>query len=269
MMTLLQELAMTGTTVVVVYCIIFMVIGIRSQASRAVLLHLLAFCQGVNLRWVIDPALAFQILKVSDKGDLIESKLSLPAWRPVISLESVNGEQWRRMKTQFTKLTQVLQPISELTNLFETRGRELLGFETVIDALKWVFERKFDSQKFAEVCHSTWEWRKQIVLKGFADGGVKERTVEWCVEEIRCTPRLYELFGAKWAEPEYYSLILQPFIISPAINLTDVTVVIKEWVNVTPATELITPEIIRQCVCTVVLIRSQSLSGIALLAMLN
>ncbi|OWY98400.1 hypothetical protein PHMEG_00030849 [Phytophthora megakarya] len=156
---------------------------------------------GVNLRWVIDPALAFQILKASgDKGDLIESKLSVPAWRPVISLESVNGEQWRRMKTQFTKLTQVLQPISELTNLFETRGRELLAFETVIDALKvnelsvacfyeWVFERTFDSQKFAEVCHSTWEWRKQIALKGFADDGVKQRTVEWCVEEIRCTPR--------------------------------------------------------------------------------
>ncbi|OWY92148.1 hypothetical protein PHMEG_00038966, partial [Phytophthora megakarya] len=129
---------------------------------------------------------------------------------------------WRRMKTQFTKLTQVLQPISELTNLFESRGQEWLGFETVIDALKvnelsvacfyeWVFERTFDSQKFAEVCHSTWEWRKQIALKGFADDGVKQRTVEWCVEEIRCTPRLYELFREKWAEPEYYSLILQPF----------------------------------------------------------
>ncbi|POM57907.1 Hypothetical protein PHPALM_37523 [Phytophthora palmivora] len=262
MTALLQLFAVVAVAVVAAYTVISMTIGIRSHALRAVLLHLLAFCQGVHVQWVTDPDFAFQVLKASgDKGDLIESKLALPAWSPVVSLESVNGEQWRRMKTQFTKLVRVLQPISELTTIFETRGRELLESKTVIDALKvnelsvacfyeWVFGRTFEGQKFAEVCHSTWEWRKQIALKGFADSGVKKRTIAWCVEEIRRTPRLYQLFGEKWAEPEYYSLILQPFVISPAINLTDIAVVVKEWVNITPAPETITPEIIRQCVCS-------------------
>jgi hypothetical protein len=206
--------------------------------------------------------LALRVLKSSgDKGDLIESLLSLPAWSPVVSLESVNGQQWHRMKTQFTKLTQVLQPISQLSSIFAIRGRELLEKGDVIDALKvnelsvkcfyeWVFEREFEGDASAVACRATWEWRKQIALKGLADSEVKQRAVEWCVEEIRRTPRLYELFGEKWTEPEYFSLILQPFVISPAINLTDVAVAVKEWAKVTPAKDLITPEIIRQCVCS-------------------
>ncbi|CAI5737264.1 unnamed protein product [Peronospora destructor] len=261
-MTLTWICATSIIAVIVTSTALSVTIGIRSQHIRALLLHLAARCQGVHLKWVVDPHVAFQILNSSgDKGDLIESLLSLPAWSPIISLESVNGEQWERMKAQFIKLTTRLQPISKLTTIFETRSRELLQSETVIDALKlnelsvicfyeWVFERHFRHEKFALVCQATWEWRKQLALKGLADKAVKQRTVEWCVEEIRRTPRLYDLFGEKWAEPEYYSLILQPFVISPAINLTDVAVVIKEWVNTTPVTESITPEIIRQCVCS-------------------
>ncbi|GMG15366.1 unnamed protein product [Phytophthora fragariaefolia] len=258
---MLQVVGTLVLAVVFAYVIATVMVGIRSQALRTLLLNLIAFFQGVNVKWVTDPDLAVRVLRASgDKGDLIETLLSLPAWRPVVSLESVNGEQWQRMKLRFTKLTQVLQPISELTTIFEMRGRELLASKTVIDALKlnelsvacfyeWVFEREFDHNKFAVVCHATWEWRKQLALKGVADCEVKQRTVEWCVEQVRRTPRLYEVFGEKWAEPEYYSLILQPFVISPSINLTDIAVAVAEWVKTTPVSQSITPDIIRQCVC--------------------
>ncbi|GMF25565.1 unnamed protein product [Phytophthora lilii] len=261
-MTLLLVSGVVSIALVAAYVVMSMTIGVRSQTLRALLLHLLAFLQGVKVKWVTDPELVIRVLKASgDKGDLIETLLSLPAWSPVVSLESVNGEQWKRMKTEFTKLTQVLQPISQLTTIFETRSRELLDSEAVIDAVKinelsvacfyeWVFERTFDYEEFAVASQATWEWRKQIALKGVADPEVKQRTVEWCLREVSRTPRLYDLFKDKWAEPEYYSLILQPFVISPAINLTDVAVVVKKWVKVSPETQPITPEIIRQCVCS-------------------
>ncbi|CEG46012.1 RxLR-like protein [Plasmopara halstedii] len=234
----------------------------RSQALRGLLLSLLALCQGVKLKWVTEPDRALQILKsTGNKGQLIEAKLSLPAWSPVISLESINEEQWRRMKMHLMKVIQVLQPISQLTTIFESYGQKALMSNAVIDAFKlnevivacfynYVFEREFDPDKFAEVCHATWEWRKEIALKGVADTGVKQRTVEWCVEEIRKTPRLYDLFGEKWVESEYYSLILQPFVISPAINITDIAVIIKAWVKTTSVTEHITSASIRQCICS-------------------
>ncbi|KAH7488422.1 hypothetical protein PRIC1_007461 [Phytophthora ramorum] len=261
-MNLLVASAVSAVALVAAYIFVSATVGIRSQALRAALLHLLAFFQGVRVKWITDPDLVIRVLKAtSNKGDLIETLLSLPAWSPIVSLESVNGEQWRRMKACFTKVAQVLQPISHLGALFETRGRELLESETVIDALKlnelsvacfyeWVFEREFDHEKFAVACQATWEWRKQLALKGVADSTVKQRTVEWCLEEIRRTPRLYDLFEEKWAEPEYFSLILQPFVISPAINQTDVAVAVKEWVQSTSATQPVTPEIIRQCVCS-------------------
>ncbi|KAG6619392.1 RxLR-like protein [Phytophthora cinnamomi] len=259
---MLQVGAFLVFAVVSAYVFVSVAVGIRSQALRTLLLNLIAFFQGVRVKWVTDADLAIRVLKSSgDKGDLIETLLSLPAWSPVVSLESINGEQWQRMKTQFTKFTQILQPISELTTIFETRGRELLKSESVIDAPKlnelsvacfyeWVFEREFDREKFAVVCQAAWEWRKQLAIKGIADCEVKQRAVEWCVEEVRRTPRLYELFGEKWAEPEFYSLILQPFIVSPAINLTDVAVVVGEWAKTAPAEQTVTPEIIRQCVCS-------------------
>ncbi|KAI9911848.1 hypothetical protein PsorP6_009042 [Peronosclerospora sorghi] len=186
--------------------------------------------------------------------------LSLPRWSPLISLESISGAQWHRMKANFSILTQVLQPISHLSTIFQSRSRELLESETVIDALKlnklavacfyeWVFERPFEDEKFSVVCQATWEWRKQLALKGYADKKVTRQTVLWCLDEIRRTPKLYDLFRNKWVEPEFYSLILQPFVISPAINLTDVAVALKEWVLVTPTNESITSEIIRQCIC--------------------
>ncbi|KAG7402078.1 hypothetical protein PHYBOEH_007292 [Phytophthora boehmeriae] len=203
-----------------------------------------------------------QVLRSSgDKGGLIETLLSTPAWLPVVSLESVNGEQWQRMKNNFTVLQKTLPPIGELTTIFESRGRELLQSKTVLDAFKlnelvvagfyeWLFKREFNYGKSAVVCQSTWEWRKEIAMKGIADPVVKQRTVDWCVDEIRRTPHLYEVFGDLWEEPEYYSLILQPFLLSPAINLTDIAVLVGEWAKATPPTQAITPEILRQCICS-------------------
>ncbi|TDH68979.1 hypothetical protein CCR75_000942 [Bremia lactucae] len=256
----LHQWILCAVLVLTAIVVVFAAIGMRSQCLRGCLLQLLALCEGVKLQWVTEPNFAFHVLKSSDnKGQLIEAKLSLPAWYPVVSLESVSGAQWRKMKTQFTKLLQVLQPIANLTTLFETHGHELLKSNAIIDAHKlnelsircfyeWIFKRKFDSDKFGEVCLSTWEWRKEIALKGFADVGMKQRTIEWCVAEVRKTTDLFALFGDKWADLEYYSLILQPFIISPAINLTDIAVEIQEWVKTTPSWTRITPKIIRQCV---------------------
>uniref|UniRef100_A0AAV1TAA7 Cytochrome P450 n=1 Tax=Peronospora matthiolae TaxID=2874970 RepID=A0AAV1TAA7_9STRA len=243
------------------YLIMSVTIGIRSHMVRAWLLHLVAFCQGVHLQWVVDPDVAFQVLKASgDKGDLIETLLSLPAWSPIVSLESVNGAQWQRMRARFMKVTKVLPSMSKLTTIFESRSRDLLESGMVIDARRltelsvasfyeWVFEREGEHEEVVEACQATWEWRKQLALKGFANHQAKQQMIRWFVDEIRRTPRLYDLFGEKWAQPEYYSLILQPFVISPAINLTDVAVKIKEWTKAAPVTESISPEVIRQCIC--------------------
>ncbi|OQS04417.1 hypothetical protein THRCLA_03344 [Thraustotheca clavata] len=84
-------------------------------------------------------------------------------------------------------------------------------------------ERPFpENAKF--VCDATWEWRKELALKGKGDVQLKLRLVEWTVDQVKATPCLCDVFGAKWSELEYFSLLLQPFFISLAINVSDVDV---------------------------------------------
>ena len=45
---------------------------------------------------------------------------------------------------------------------------------------------------------------------------------------------LWELFGEKWREARYYSLVMQPFLLSPAINLGDVAVAMHSNPTMTP-----------------------------------
>jgi hypothetical protein len=51
---------------------------------------------------------------------------------------------------------------------------------------------------------------------------VKEKAIKLVVEDLIKNSNLWTIYGDKWKEPRYYSLIMQPFIISPAINVGDI-----------------------------------------------
>ena len=53
--------------------------------------------------------------------------------------------------------------------------------------------------------------------------------MELVVEDLLKHSHLWDLFGERWREPRYFSLILQPFLISPAINIGDAAVAMKEY----------------------------------------
>jgi hypothetical protein len=88
--------------------------------------------------------------------------------------------------------------------------------------VQWIFDMPWQDE-WEFVLEATNQWRKDIAQKGEADMKLKERVVKWCVSMIKQSKH-YELFGEKWSQPEYFSIILQPFIISPAINFLDIAV---------------------------------------------
>ena len=51
---------------------------------------------------------------------------------------------------------------------------------------------------------------------------IKLEAVRVLVEDLLPSSRYWSIFGENWRRPEYYSLILQPFIISPCINTGDI-----------------------------------------------
>ncbi|KAF0715735.1 hypothetical protein As57867_003209, partial [Aphanomyces stellatus] len=225
-------------------------IGFRAPSLRWLVFELLGRAKGIPIMWIESPAAATRVLKAStNKGEFLERIFSTPAWAPIISMESCDDPQWSAMKVNLVTLMKSLRPVSELQAIAHRLTTSFLQSHDVVDSpalsylsvaafYEWIFNRPFpDSAMF--VCEATWELRKQIAIKGECAMTTKLQVIDWIQAEIKATPALMALFGAKWDDPEYFSLLLQPFLISPAINITDIAVrlhqVYKPHANVTDA----------------------------------
>ena len=79
--------------------------------------------------------------------------------------------------------------------------------------------------------NASWEWRKEISVRGKASKQIKLLAIEQLLtilsepnkytnnkESSERIQKIYSLYGDKWKLSKYFSLILQPFLISPCIN---------------------------------------------------
>jgi hypothetical protein len=68
----------------------------------------------------------------------------------------------------------------------------------------------------------------QIAVRGKANAEVKRRAVDLVVNDLlRNCDRLWSVFGDRWEMPQYWSLVMQPILLSPAINAGDIAVALK------------------------------------------
>jgi hypothetical protein len=73
---------------------------------------------------------------------------------------------------------------------------------------------------------ASWEWRREIAVRGRADPRIKAAAVDVLLQLLLSSPHLFPLFGERWREPCCYSLIMQPFLLSPMINVGDILVAV-------------------------------------------
>lgn len=229
-----------------------------SQPLRKLLFYLYGYLANTRVINVTDPDLAVLVLQRSNvKGLGIERNLASPAWLPAMNVESVDGRVWEGMIANLHVLMRQLPPVSELTDIATRLADEVVAENTIIDAnviarltLKMFLEYAMGLRwrdEFELFVTASWEWRKEIAVKGKADMNVKNRTVELVLRLIReasqeersrmtkaqiaskfvtrsdgSAPKdLWVIFGENWKRPEYFSLLLQPFILSPCINTGD------------------------------------------------
>lgn len=196
--------------------------------------------RGVRFEAVTDAATAMLVLKQSTvKGIGLEREVAVPAWAPVLSLESVDGELWVELRARFGQLLAVLPPLTQLQERFRDHARTLVASGAVVDAeavatltcrsfVEFLFGVEWVPATHAVLVAASWEWRREIALRGRADPEVKREAVRVLVEELLpACPRLWALFGERWRRPEFYSVIMQPFIISPCINVGDIAVALQ------------------------------------------
>lgn len=199
---------------------------------RYYICYLWTLKQNVGFIWVTDKCEANKYLQSVDKGNFIEAKLSRNAWKPILSLESENGEAWILLKDRLMLLMKLLPDVSaltEITNITIDRSGDhitsnevgVLTIQVFMQYVFGVFETErldYHNKCCYELYEASLEFRKEIALKGWGDVNKKKRAVTIISEY---------LVRSKYNLPnDIYSVsvVLQPFIISPAINVSDVAI---------------------------------------------
>lgn len=211
---------------------------IRYNFGREFILNMFQTMQGRKHKWIREPMLARRVLSTSSsKGIGVEQLLSTEAFLPIVSLESVIDEQWQRMKDNFVILKSHLPSLDALSTIADDVTKYYLEREDnpVIDCptlvrltvqimQAWLFGVPKEIEVNPMIVGAIEEYRKEIAVKGKGDAKLKLYVTQWIQDEIRSHRKIYEIFQEKWFADEYWSLLLQPFFISPAINLTDIAI---------------------------------------------
>ena len=177
----------------------------------------------------------------------------------MLSLESIDGQLHRSMIGDFHKLLEYLPPAATFAAIAEARVDALLksatGKDSPIDAdaiatltvlttVRYLFGRGSGAERdccviqgdsclasesalVRRLVRGSWEWRKEIAVRGKADPAVKSDAIGALLTLLRGS-EIWSVHGDKWALPRYYSLLMQPFLLSPAINIGDIAVTFQQ-----------------------------------------
>ena len=182
-----------------------------------------------------------KVLRLKIKGNFIEYRIATPAWEPIISLESVDNDKWDEVKTNFLYFTSIFyvdNKIDLIGHHIETYTNQFLNSNHIIDSkliskitvqsfCKFLFDIEIDSTDLDILYQASIEWRKELGLKGKGNMDIKLNAIKIILNYIKNNNKLYLIFNEDWEKPEYYSVILQPFIISPMINISDIMVSVQ------------------------------------------
>ncbi len=179
----LEPLEMAAVRLDVLQCLAYraanlvVVVAAREgvAALQMLLFHVLGLLQGVRFRRLRDPRLAMLALKASNtKGYALEKHLAVPAWQPVLSLESVDGALWERLKRGLLEMMPLLPPAAKLEADATALARGLAASGRVVDAdavtrfslqvfLLYLFDAPWQPEHEVLVAAS-WEWRREIAV---------------------------------------------------------------------------------------------------------
>ena len=186
-----------------------------------------------------------KVLCLQDKGNFIEYSVATPAWEPIISLESVDGDQWVQVKQNFlnfitsfhidNKIALIGDYIENYTNQYLISNHiidsKLISKITVKSFCKFLFDIEINLNDLDTLYQASIEWRKEISMKGKGNMKIKVNAINIILNYIKNNNKVYLIFNENWEKPEYYSIILQPFIISPMINASDIMVSVQSLLS--------------------------------------
>ncbi|MFK7872044.1 MAG: cytochrome P450 [Oligoflexales bacterium] len=175
----------------------------------------------------------YLVLKNSHiKGLFIEQFVACPAWSPVLSIESTDGDLWkqlqRRFKTTFTQLSweekipklikkYIKKTLLKTKDINNTFIREIIC-QTMFEVLFHIEPTQEQIQLF---CSASMEWSKEIAMRGSRNPQLKKEF--WQELSLLVSFHYPEMKSMNTKERMIFiSSLAQPFILSPMINFSDI-----------------------------------------------
>jgi hypothetical protein len=200
-----------------------------------------------------DPVLCATILASSDiKGSFVEHLFAIPAWQPIYSIESEDGERWKALSMNCCKLFRTLQwknqtPL-QVTSCVQVLADEinhnsslLINAEQISRIVlkviyEIIFKKKIELEDEKLFYKASIEWRKEIALKGAGDIRVKQAFCQRLTKIIQDS-----CYGEGFTDEHqtqdplmWLSVFAQPFILSPQINVSDIMVAVFLFLRADP-----------------------------------
>ncbi len=205
---------------------------------------MISYVQGKNFKMLTSLKDIKAALQLSDKGVGLEDLFSMPAWDPIISLESCSSPTWDIVRDNFAIFKPVLPDKKHLGEIASEEANKLLKDNTFIDSLQisystikifllWIFLNESDEFKKEYINHenllmlrnASLEYRKHIALKGKGNRQLKQLAVDTIVKILKKSTTYRNVLN--WDDPVCYSVVMQPFVISPMINMSDIAGAMK------------------------------------------
>lgn len=219
--------------------LVYLLFRLRYDSSaRTFILKSLCFLQ--NTPCIVlksNPKLCKAVLDSSDtKGKGIEHFLALPGWNPIYNSESVDGELWKKLLTIFRRIMHKIDYNERLPAITKRECQRIIEENDNIDSLAvqrltirvffdLLFRKEIENDDEKLFIDATNEWRKHVAQKGDSDMLLKEKMVERVLQLLKETKDfdiedLQKQFSAN--KYELVSAFMQPFLISPLINFSDI-----------------------------------------------
>lgn len=91
-----------------------------------------------------------RVLKFSDKGHVIEELFASPAWYPILSVESTNGQTWETLRKNLLSFIEHIPSKDKLASIAKEESKSLIDRGIILDSklismsslkifLKWLF----------------------------------------------------------------------------------------------------------------------------------
>merc|ERR1719461_775724 len=188
-----------------------------------------------------------QIIQEKWKGRGLEFLLATPTWFPLINVESVDGPVWARLRGLTLKILQVSEfkeRVPEIIERVVSRYDQDTKVTNVVLGhvnIRIIWELLFRAQPTEEIVSQLYEVIEllrgtiaQKVSQTPAGQRLKKDTINLVIETAKGVENLKDILYSAQYELEFGCAVLQPFFVSPGINIADILVPALQKAEETP-----------------------------------